>query len=156
VTTPEAEPVDPTGAALGAILAGMSARGGLRAFREAGGRIAGQTWFRLTGELQAMLARREGIYDEPLHNKPHAGEVEVWEKYTGKGYIQQVEVIVRDRDTNELISIPFSHVTRQLATRKDVIKSALQTITPEGTDGERQQILGAVYTGTYSGPQWEA
>lgn len=137
--------------ALSAILRGLSATQGLREFRRAGGRIGTSTWFRLTGELQAMLARREGIYDEPLGRKPVGNEIETWSKWKGRGYIQQVEVFVRDRDTGEVKSVPFSHVGRTLVSRKTAIRSALSHITPEGTDGERQVILGAVYTGTYQG-----
>ncbi len=155
MTASEGEPVEATGAALGAILSGMSATRGLAYFRSLGGRIADRTWYRLTGELQAMLARREGIYNEPLHRRPVAEEIETWEKFRGRGFVQQVEVIVRDRDTNEILSVPFSHVTRRLVSRKEVIRDALTTITPEGTDGDRQQILGAVYTGTYQGLQEE-
>jgi hypothetical protein len=150
------EPVDPTGAAMGSILSGQSASAGLRSFRLAGGRIASQTWFHLTGELQAMLARREGVYDEPVNRRPTADQIETWDKWKGKGYIQQVEVLVRDRDTQQIISIPFSHLTRILKSRKSVIQDALATITPEGTDGDKQQILGAVYAGTYQGAQTEA
>ncbi len=141
--------------ALGAILAGQSASEGLRLFRQAGGRIADRTWYRLTGELQAMLARREGIYDEPLNRRPIATEIQTWEKWRGRGYIQQVEVLVRDRDTGEIISVPYSHMTRALVSRKQAIRHALTNITPEGTDGDKQQILGAVYSGTYQGAMTE-
>ena len=137
-------------------MSGLSATRGLKQFRLAGGRIATQTWFRLTGELQAMLARREGIYDEPLNRRPTADQIETWSKWKGKGYIQQVEVLARDRDTGQIISIPFSSTGRVLKSRKAVIQEALSTITPEGTDGDKQQLLGAVYTGTYQGAQTEA
>jgi len=103
-----------------------------------------------------MLARREGIYDEPLNRKPTADQIETWSKWKGKGYIQQVEVLARDRDTGQIISIPFSSTGRVLKSRKAVIQEALSTITPEGTDGDKQQLLGAVYTGTYQGAQTEA
>ena len=156
MTTPEGEPVEPAPFALGAILQGWSATRGLQEFRALGGRISNQVWFRLTGELQAMLARREGEYDEPLHRRPQGHEIQTWQGYRGRGFIQQVEVIVRDRDTGEIISVPFSHNTRILHSRKQVIRDALNTITPEGTDGDKQQILGAVYTGTYQGEQSEA
>jgi len=136
-------------AALDAILSGLSAREGLKQFRAAGGRVASQTWFRLTGELQAMLADREGIYNEPVNLRPVAAEIKTWTTAKAKGFIQQVEVLVRDRGTGEIISVPFSVQGRSLISRRAAIAQSLEIYSSDNAKKYNQQILGAVYTGTY-------
>jgi hypothetical protein len=139
----------PTGAALDAILSGYSARAGLAAYRQSGGRVATGTWYKLTGELQAMLAAREGIYDEPINRRPVASEIQRWDTAKAKGYIQQVEVLVRDRSTGEIMSIPFSVTGRTLVARSTALAKALEVYGGENLKKYPQQLLGAVYTGTY-------
>jgi|SRR6266702_8422299 len=135
--------------ALAAIQDGLSANAGLQQFREQGGHVATQTWFRVTAELQASLAGREGVYDEPTNRIPTAGEIQHWTTQTAKGYIQQVEVLARDRDTGEVISIPFSLTGRTLRSRHAALKEALSIYSDDNAKRYNQQILGAVYTGTY-------
>jgi hypothetical protein len=135
--------------ALDAILSGLSATAGLKAYRAAGGKVASQTWYRLTGELQAMLADREGIYNEPVNLRPVASEIKTWETAKAKGYIQQVEVLVRDRGTGEIISVPFSLQGNSLVSRRSAIRAALDVYSDDNARRYNQQVLGAVYTGTY-------
>jgi len=151
--------IEKTGAteyALDAIQKGLSAREGLQAFREAGGRIANQTWFKLTGELQAMLAEREGVLDEPHNRIPTASEIKRWGTTNAKGFIQQVEVLARDRETGQIISIPFSHTAKTLRSRRAVLKDALSVYSDDNAQRYNQSILGAVYTGTYEAVPEEA
>jgi hypothetical protein len=135
--------------ALMAVQEGMSAREGLGAYREAGGRIANQSWFRLTGEIQRALADREGIYDEPLNLRPVASEIRTWSTAKARGYIQQVEVLVREKATGQIISVPFSVQGRALVSRRNAIKQALDVYSDDNAKKYDQQVLGAIYTGTY-------
>lgn len=145
----EGEPVSAAQFALDAILQGYSARAGLSAFREAGGHVASQTWFKLTGELQASLADREGIYNEPTHLRPVASEIRTWTTAKARGYIQQVEVLVRDKGSGEIISVPFSVHGRTLVSRRVAMNQALDVYSDDNAERYGQQILGAIYTGTY-------
>lgn len=135
--------------ALLAVQEGQSAREGLAAYREAGGRIANQSWFRLTGEIQRALADREGIYDEPLNLRPVASEIRTWSTAKARGYIQQVEVLVREKNTGQIISVPFSVQGRALVSRRNAIKQALDVYSDDNAKKYEQQVLGAIYTGTY-------
>jgi len=135
--------------ALQAVQGGLSARQGLAEFREAGGRVANQTWYRVTGEIQATLAAREGIYDEPLNLRPVAQEIQTWTTAKARGYIQQVEVLVREKATGQIISVPFSVQGRSLVSRRNAIRQALDVYSDDNAKRYNQQILGAVYTGTY-------
>jgi hypothetical protein len=135
--------------ALASQLEGKSARQGLAEYRAEGGRIASQTWYRLVGEMQAMLASREGIYDEPINLRPVASEIQTWTTNKARGYIQQVEVLVRERATGQIISVPFSVSGRSLVSRRNAISQALDVYSDDNAQRYNQQILGAVYTGTY-------
>jgi hypothetical protein len=135
--------------ALEAILQGYSATAGLAAFREAGGRIANSTWYRLTGEMQKMLADKEGNYDEPVDLVPAAEHIQTWTTDKARGFIQQVEVLARDKATGEIISVPFSVSGRSLVSRRNAINQALDVYSSDSADKYEQIILGAVYTGTF-------
>ena len=58
-------------------------------------------------------------------------------------------MLARDRDTGEVISIPFSLTGRTLRSRHAVLKEALSIYSDDNAKRYNQQILGAVYTGTY-------
>jgi hypothetical protein len=135
--------------ALLSVTEGQSARAGLANYRNAGGRIASQSWYRLVGEIQASLAAREGIYDEPLDSVPVATEIRTWTTAKAKGFIQQVEVLVRERSTGQIISVPFSLQSKTLVTRREAIRAALDVYSDDNAEKYDQQILGAIYTGTY-------
>lgn len=135
--------------ALHAIREGWSAAAGLDRFRAEGGHIADASWYKLTGELNRMLAEREGELNRPLNLRPTADEILEWSTGKARGYIHQVEVLVRDRDTGEIISVPYSATGRTLRSRISVINEALSVYSAENAKKYNQQILGAVYTGTY-------
>ena len=136
-------------AALAAIQAGQSAREGLANYRASGGHVANETWFRVTAELQTNLAAREGIYSEPVGRIPIASEIQRWTTQKARGYVQQVEVLARDRATGEVISIPYSLTGKTLHSRNYAIRQALDVYKRDTPSGEGQQILGAIYSGTF-------
>ncbi len=142
--------------ALLAVESGWSATAGLDRFRAEGGHIANQTWYRMSAEIARSLGSRIGTYNEPVNRVPTPAEVQDWTTQKAAGYIQQVEVLARDKVTGEIISIPFSLTGRTLVSRAKAMKAALDVY---GSDNERkyaQQILGAIYTGTYRAvPQGE-
>jgi len=135
--------------ALMAVQEGWSANRGLSEYRAAGGHVANSTWYKLTAEIQVTLANRQGIYNEPLNRIPTADEIKTWTTSKARGYIQQVEVLVRDKVTGEIMSIPFSLTGRTLRSRTHVLNEALKVYDPNSQSGQGQQQLGAVYTGTY-------
>jgi|SRR5712692_4905683 len=145
----DTEGLSPAQWALLAATEGRSATSGLARFRQEGGRIANQTWYRMFAEILHSISNRIGIYNEPVYRIPVASEIQRWETNKARGYIHQVEVIARDKITGEIISIPFSVSSRTLHTRNSVLKAALATYKEEGESGKNQKILGAIYSGTY-------
>ena len=136
--------------ALQGVQEGLSASAALRDFRAAGGHVADSTWYKVYGEVAAQISLREGIYDEPQNLRPVASEIQQWTTVRATGYVQQVEVLVRDRGTGEIISVPYSSMGKTLRSRRAVIAEALDVYSDENAEKYNQQILGAVYTGTYA------
>lgn len=139
----------PYWAAIRSVRDGLSGRQGLNQYREGGGKIRDSTWYKLVGHAQEAMSKRQKEVTAPLDRRPTAEYLQHWPTKKKTGIAQQVEILARDRDTNELITIPYTRFGSTLVSRQSVIDDALSTITPEGTDGDRQQILGASYVGTY-------
>lgn len=139
----------PFWAAVRTVREGLSARGGLSAYRQGGGEIRDATWYRMVSEAREAIAGREREAAAPLNRRPVADEITTWTTTKARGYIQQVEVAVRDRDTGQVLMLPYSVRGTRLVTRQQAIDEALGHYTPEGTDGERQVILGALSVGVY-------
>lgn len=96
-----------------------------------------------------MLASKEGIYDEPVDLVPAAEHIQTWTTSKARGFIQQVEVLARDKATGEIISVPFSVSGRSLVSRREAVNQALDVYTSDNAEKYDQAILGAVYTGTF-------
>jgi hypothetical protein len=122
---------------------------GLHEFRQAGGHISTATWYRVSAEMRVALGDRVGEFNGPLNQVPTAEEIKLWTTTRARGYIQQVEVLARDKITGEIISIPFSLAGRTLRSRAHAIREALRVYSNPDEKKYPQQILGAVYTGTY-------
>jgi hypothetical protein len=142
--------------ALLAIQEGWSASAGLDRFRAEGGHIANASWYKLTGEIQSSLQNRAGQYNEPLNLRPVGAEIKTWTTAKASGYIQQVEVLVREKATGEIISVPFSVTGRALVSRRNALQQALSVYSDDNAKKYNQQVLGAVYSGTYQAIPSEA
>jgi hypothetical protein len=143
------ENLSPAQWALLTVQEGWSATRGLAEFRANGGHIGNETWYRLHSEIQSNIANRAGIFNQILTRIPIAQEIRNWTTRRAQGYIQQVEVLVRDKATGQVFSVPFSLAGKTLRSRRAVLKHALSTVTGENESKYEQAVLGAVYTGTY-------
>lgn len=139
----------PFGFAVRTVRDGLSGRAGLAAYRAGGGSIRDATWFRMVAEARTAVAGRELEVGRPLDRRPVTGEFVQWTTQKARGFIQQVEVIVRDRDTGGVTPLPYSLSGTRTVTRQQAIDSALGHYNTEGTDAARQVFLGAIYVGTY-------
>ena len=151
-------PDDPTpaSAALASVLEGMSATQGLRWFRSIGGHVATQTWYAARAHIEATISAREGIYNEEQRLRPTASEIIKWSTPSARGYVQKVEVLVRERATNAVISAPYSSMGKRLRSRQAIVREALSIYSGDQAEKYGQQILGAVYTGTYQAVPMES
>ena len=140
----------PVWAVLDSIATGQSASAGLAAYRAAGGEVRTQTWYRLHGEVQASLAGRIQEAAAPLNRRPTGEEVQTMSTTSAKGYLQQIEVLVRNRGTGEVEAKPFSVTGDQLISRGNAISQALDAFAGGVEEGSfEEQVLGAVHVGAY-------
>lgn len=140
----------PVWAVLDALGNQQSASASLKAYRAAGGEVRTQTWYRLFGEVQGALGNRISEATAPLNRRPTAEETTTWSTRNAAGFLQQVEVLVRDRDTGEVSARPFSVTGPRLQSRGAVISQALDVFDSGVEEGSfSEQILGAVHVGAY-------
>lgn len=131
------------------VLEGISATRALNVFREAGGHVGNQSWYSLYGQMQAMAERLGAEFGRPQNQKPTANEIEQWATPKARGYVQQVEVLVREKGTNDVISVPYSSISTTLRTRQAIVAEALDVYSDVNAKKYNQTVLGAIYTGTF-------
>lgn len=130
----------------------MSARAGLRAYRAGGGVTNDTQWFRLVSEARRNLAGRLDEATKPLARRPTGDEIQTFSTRSHTGYAQQIEIYVRDRDTGEVVSKPYTWRTNTLITRGQAIREAVAEFEAGATDSPDQfneVVLGGAYVGTY-------
>lgn len=141
----------PLGAAMSTVKAGLSARSGLRAFRQGGGRTTDSTWFRMVAQVRAELSDQLDEASRPLSRRPVAGEITVIESVTRSGYWQQMTVFARDRQTGEVYTSDFVVRGSGLLTRQAAIDFATAEWEAGSSGSPNPQddtLLGVAYVST--------
>lgn len=131
---------------------GLSARDGLLAFREQGGKIRDATWFSLYAEVKANYAGQIGLSSELLTARPGFSEIGELRTKTATGYLQYAQVYVRDQQTGVVSTRPFAVRSQSLITRGEVVNKALNAFSANaGPSGNYagEQVIGAAYTATH-------
>jgi hypothetical protein len=142
---------------IGAIRDGLSANAGYQRFqaeRHAAGEqgIRRETWLRLTGEVRAAQLAVSVEITRPQDRRPLKSEIQVMTSKTADGYMQYVDVYVRDKQTGLVEARPFTIAGDSLMTRADAVETAIERYAraiesdPSSYD---EAILGAVYMNTY-------
>lgn len=115
--------------------------------------ITRQDWATAIGQARAALANRLGEMTRPLNRRPVAGEITPYggRTTTATGFMQYVDVFVRDRETGLVNAVPWAVRTNTLMSRQAIINQALAryeaATLPEGTFAG-EVIVGAQYAGT--------
>lgn len=143
-----AEEPHPLSGVIGSLNAGLSATEGLRQFREAGGEVRTATWYRLHGEVQAAFGNTLAEAGRPGGRTPTLDETTQWSTVSATGFLQQVEVALRDRSSGEVYFKPYSISGEGLLTRNAAIEQAISSY-QEGSDEYDEQVLGAIHVGAY-------
>lgn len=128
--------------------AGKSANQAYEDLHAAGEGMRRATFLKLYASIQADLAQQAHEITQPLDIKPYASQIRAYDTKVQSGYMQYVDVYVRDQATGEVYSVPYGHRTDDLLTRADVIETALFNYSAHA-ESYGQQILGATYTSTY-------
>lgn len=127
---------------------GLSANEGFRQLQEAGLGVRRATWLRLVSEARLQLATKILAIDVTLSLRPAGNQITAMTTTTGSGYLQQVDVWVRDRSTGLVGTRPYSLATDVLMTHGDAIATAIDKFTDNASQYD-EQVLGATYAGTY-------
>lgn len=138
----------PVWLAVDAARQGLSANKAYQLIHEAGEHIARGTFLKLYAEIRHDLTLQAEEITRPLDLKPAAAEIRPYVTPNAEGYMQYVDVYVRDRTTGEVYSVPYGVRTDDLLTRADAIETALSNYGSHADDYD-QQVLGATYTSTY-------
>ena len=150
---PEDEGVDvgnPAGFAAEQIRSGTSANAALNAYRQAGGAIRRQTWFRLYAQTADTLARSAEASSLEPGAIPNAEQYGTWSMGPGGQYATQVNILFRDRDSGVVGTAPYTYVSNDPHTPDEAIAAGIDLYTDdEAAQKYDQQILGGVATGIW-------
>jgi hypothetical protein len=127
---------------------GLSANKAYEALHAAGESMARGTFLKLYAQVRADLAQQVDEITRPLGAKPRAAEIRPYVTQGATGFMQYVDVYVRDRTTGEVFAVPFGVRTDELLIRADVIETALALYGVHAEEYD-QQVLGSTYTSTY-------
>lgn len=127
---------------------GHNATSALQAYREAGGAIRTQTWYRGWGEVARSIADREQVALAPKDRRPVAGEISQWTTPSKRGFVYQVQTQVRAIGTSEVFTTMTSFRSDVLVPYQDAIEGALGYFADEA-ENYGEQVLGGVVTGVY-------
>lgn len=127
---------------------GLSANEAYRQAHAAGESMARGTFLKLYAQIRADYAQQATEATRPLNSRPANAEIRPYVTARETGYMQYVDVFVRDRTTGEVFPVPYGIRTDELLTRADVIDTALANY-GRHAEGYDQQVLGAAYTSTY-------
>lgn len=142
----------PFQAAIRAVKDGLSARGGLAAARAAGVRVQDSTWYRMVGEVRRSLADQIDEVTRPLSRRPLPDEIQGYVSKKARGYIQNVDILVKDRETGAVSIRPYSVKTSRVYARATILKRAIaafQSAIDLNPGDYDEQVLGAAYTSTF-------
>jgi hypothetical protein len=129
---------------------------GYEQYTEVDPTVTRQQWGTYIGEARAALANRVAEFTRPLNRRPVAGEITPYTnpragRVTASGYLQYIDIYVRDAQTGVVTPRPWAIRTDTLMSRASVINQGLSRFEaatlPEGTF-EGEEVLGASYAGT--------
>ena len=127
---------------------GMSSSAALNAYRSAGGKIRTQSWYKLYGEAQAVIVRREAVSKAPANRRPLAEHITTWTTTKQRGYSYQFEIQVRHRGTGAIESVFHAVRTDKLISYGRALARAMETFDPV-KDSADYQVLGGIVTGVF-------
>lgn len=132
-----------------ALREGLSASAALRQYRDAGGRMRDSVWRKLYAEQKTAIGRQLDEMTAPLTAIPDQSEMTLMTTKRATGYLQTLDIFVRLKGTDTVITRPFMFSGSTLMSRGEALSTAL-TQMQAAVDDERYEevVLGGVYTGT--------
>lgn len=132
----------------------LTASGALKEFREAGGKMRTQSWYRMWGEVENERSLMGIETGRPLHLKPTGDEIIPMTTRRAAGYMQRVQVVTRDAEGN-MATKTIDVRSKTLISRKNALRRAegivegITTSTDKGAEQYYHAVVTAFYGGTY-------
>lgn len=142
----------PLWAAIRTVKSKIGTWAGYEAYREFDPSITRETWAEAVGHARAAMANKAAEVTRPLNRRPTGGEIVSYPSRRATGFMQSVEVFVRDVDTGLVESRFFNVRSDTLRSRQSIVNAALswaadvQESRPDSLEGD---VIGAAYTGTF-------
>lgn len=114
--------------------------------------VTREEWASAIGQARNALANRNEEITRPLNRRPVGAEITPYTVKRGGGYLQQIEVFVKDRDTGLVESRPYVVKTDTLRSRQFIVNEGLsryQNAVDTNPADYPEEILGAAYVGTH-------
>lgn len=141
---------NPAGYISGLIGEGTGSTEGLADFRDAGGAIRTQTWYRLWGEVTDSLARSGVAGQLDPDQLPDPAAYGTWTMGPGGQYATQVQVYFRDVDTGLVGTSFYTYVTDDPHTPGEAEAAAFDEYSdPDNATNYDQSVLGTSTVNVY-------
>lgn len=114
--------------------------------------LSREEWATTVAQARAAIANRVDELTRPLNRRPTQDEITLYASKRARGYMQQIEVFVRDRDTGLIESRHYVVRTDSLRSRQHIIEEGLtryQAAIDSKPEDYPEDVLGAVYVGTH-------
>ena len=131
-----------------AIKGQLSANRALEDLRATGHGIRRADFLDLYRQMRDDMIAQTGAVDRPGDRRPYSREIFVMTTVIETGFMQHIDIWVKDRETGEIRPRPFSIRTDDLMTHDDAIATGLEQFSAHA-DFYGETILGATYRSTY-------
>lgn len=114
--------------------------------------LSREEWAEAIGQARAAIANRTEELTRPLNRRPVGGEITTMTTKGPSGFLQQIEVYVRDNDTGLVDSRYYTVKTQTLRSRQFIVNEGLtryQNAIDANPGDYPEEILGAAYIGTH-------
>lgn len=112
-----------------------------------------EEWESALVEARGILRNRANELSRPLNRRPIAEEILPFRVSNPGGWLQQVEVYVRDNDTGLIDTRHYSYKTDTLRARMTVVREVwtqFANAIAERPDEYPEEVIGVSYVGTYT------
>lgn len=109
-------------------------------------------WREALAEARAIIRNRVDELSRPLNRRPIAEEIRDFPVKSPGGFIQQVEVFVRDTGTGLIDTRHYSYLTDTLRARMTVTREVLRIFDEaiaENPEDYPEEVVGVAYVGTH-------
>jgi hypothetical protein len=142
----------PLWAAIRTVKSKLGTWSGYERFQAIAPEVTRAEWARAVGEAKQAIANRTAEMIRPLNRRPVGPEISRYTSVRQTGFLQQLDIYVRDTSTGLIETRPYTIKTRALRSRQSVVNTGLQRYQDAidaNPDDYPEEVLGAAYVGTY-------